>query len=190
MPRRLFLLEGNRIGCLFKWRDDLCVVPISLRDGTAPVPPHPRARLGKYESDGEGTMRRDLVRWLGLGVAIGIAFQPAQAGERKSAIVQRAAVSAPTSNFGGQMRSSGINQAAAPLKMHGRGELAFFQVTPFESRSAGAGEKASRQREDQNASGPTSPRERRAITLLRFNPNISVQPVIGGVNGAQLSVGF
>jgi hypothetical protein len=146
--------------------------------------------LGKYESDGEGTMGRDLVRWLGFGVAVGIAFQPAQAGERKSAIIQRAAIPARSSDFGGQMRSLGNNHVTAPLKMQGRGELAFFQVTPFESRSAGAGANASRQREEQKASGPTTPRERRTMTLLRLNPNISVQPVIGGVNGAQLSVGF
>jgi hypothetical protein len=125
-----------------------------------------------------------------LGVAVGIAVQPAQAGERKSATIQSAAVSARSSDFGGQMRSSGNNHPAAPMKMQGRGELAFFQITPLESRAAGVGEKTSRPREEQKPSGPTTPRERRTITLLRFNPNISVQPIFGGVNGAQLSVGF
>jgi hypothetical protein len=117
-------------------------------------------------------------------------WQPAQAGERKSATLQRSAVSARSSDFGGPMRSSGNNHTAAPMKMQGRGELAFFQVTPFESRSAGVGEKTWRPREEQKPSGPTTPRERRTITLLRLNPNISVQPVFGGVHGAQLSVGF
>ena len=138
-------------------------------------------------------MGGNFVRWLGLGVAVGIALQPAQAGERKSAIIQHSAVATRGSNFGGQMRSLGNNHVAAPMKMQGRGELAFVQVRPFESRSAGVsvGEKASRQREEQKGSGPTTaPRERRTITLLRLNPNISVQPVVGGVNGAQVSVGF
>jgi hypothetical protein len=136
-------------------------------------------------------MGGNFVRWLGLGVAVGIGLQPAQAGERKSATIQHAAGSAHSHAFGGQMRSSSNNHMAAPMKMQQRGELAFVQVTPFELRSAGVGEKTSRPREEQKASGPTTaPRERRAITLLRFNPNISVQPIIGGVNGAQLSVGF
>jgi hypothetical protein len=125
-----------------------------------------------------------------MGVAVGLAWQPAQAGDRKGATIQGAAVSARNSDFDAQMRSLGNNHTPAPMKTQGRGELAFFQVTPFESRSAGAAEKTSRPREEQKPSGPTTPRERRAITLLRFNPNISVQPVIGGVNGAQLSVGF
>jgi hypothetical protein len=136
-------------------------------------------------------MRRIFIGLAGLGLAVGIGLQPAQAGERKSAIIQHAAVSARGSDFGGHMRSLGNNHVAAPMRMQQRGELAFVQVSPFESRSAGGGEKASRPREEQKASGPTTaPRERRTITLLRFNPNVSVQPVVGGVNGAQLSVGF
>ena len=127
----------------------------------------------------------NFVRWLVVGAAAVLVLQPAQAGDRKSAMTARAAVSAREFVSGGQVRS------AAPMKMQGRGELGFFQVTPFESRSAVAGNKPSRQREEQRASGPaTSPRERKTITLLQFNPNVSVQPVIGGVNGAQLSVGF
>ena len=137
-------------------------------------------------------MRGDFIKWLGLAVAVGMAFQSAQAGDRKSASAtfHRAAISVRGSDFGGQVRSLGNNYGAAPMKTPGRVEHAFFQVTPFESR-AGAGEKGSQQREEQRGSGPsTAPRERKTITLLRFNPNISVQPVIGGVNGAQLSVGF
>lgn len=136
-------------------------------------------------------MGGNFVRWLGLGVTLGIALQPAQAGERRNAIIQRVALSARSSNFGGQMRSLGNNQVAAPMKIQGRGELAFVQVRPFESRSLAPAEKTSRPREEQKGSGPaTAPRERRAITLLRLNPNISVEPVVGGVNGAQVSVGF
>ena len=135
-------------------------------------------------------MRGDFIKWLGLGVAVGMAFQSAQAGDRRSATKQRAIAAARSSDFAGQMRTSG-NNYAAPMKAQARGELAFFQVTPFESRSSGAADKGSRQREEPKGSGPTtSPRERKTINLLRFNPNVSVQPVIGGVNGAQLSVGF
>jgi hypothetical protein len=136
-------------------------------------------------------MGRDFVRLLGLGVAVGIAFQPALAGERKEATTHRvaaAASSARHSDFGGSMRSSGNNHTTAAMKVPGHGELAFFQVTPFESRAAGAG--TSHQREEQKGSGPTTPHERKTITLLRFNPNVAVQPIFGGVNGAQLSVGF
>jgi hypothetical protein len=151
-----------------------------------------RARPQKYESNDEGdVMGGNFVRWLGLGVAVGMGLQPAQAGDRKNATFQRVAMVAHGSSFGGQMRSLGNNHVAAPMKMQGRGELAFVQFTPFELRSAGVGEKTSRPREEQKGSGPTTaPRERRTITLLRLNPNISVQPVVGGVNGAQLSVGF
>ncbi len=132
-------------------------------------------------------MRRIFIGMAAFGVAVGLAFQSAQAGERKSV------------RTGSERRDarSGIEQAARPgqavaasTKIQARGELAFFQVTAFESRSAGVSEKTSRQREEQKPSGPTTPSERRTITLMRFNPNISVQPLIGGVNGAQLSVGF
>jgi hypothetical protein len=140
-------------------------------------------------------MGGNFVRWLGFGgVAVAMAFQPALAGERKEATIHRAAAapssSARHSDFGGSMRSSGNNHASTAMKVPGRGELPFFQVTPFESRAVGAGEKASRQREEQKASGPTTPHERKTVTLLRFNPNVAVQPIFGGVNGAQLSVGF
>src|ERR1051325_8811868 len=123
-------------------------------------------------------MGGNFVRWLGLGMALGMAFQPALAGERKEATTHRgaaAAASARHSDFAGSIRSSGNNHAAAAFtQAQGRGELAFFQVTPFESRS---GEKASRQREEQKGSGPTTPRERKTVTLLRFNPNVAVQPI-------------
>ena len=138
-------------------------------------------------------MGGNFVRWLGLGVAVGMAFQPALAGERKEATTHRvaaAASSARHSDFGGPMRSAGNNHAAALTNVPGHAELAFNQVTPFESRAAASGEKASRQRDEQKGSGPTTPHERKTVTLLRFNPNVAVQPIFGGVNGAQLSVGF
>lgn len=139
-------------------------------------------------------MGGNFVRWLGFGVAVGIAFQPALAGERKEPTSHRVASattsSARHSDFGGPMRSSGNNHAAVLTNVSGRGELAFNQVTPLESRAAVSGEKASRQRDEQKGSGPTTPHERKTVTLLRFNPNVAVQPIFGGVNGAQLSVGF
>lgn len=137
-------------------------------------------------------MGGNFVRLLGLGVAAGMAFQPALAGERKEATTHRVAAAATSSarhsDFGAAMRSSGNNHAAALTNVSGHGELAFNQVTPFESRAAGAG--TSRQRQEQKGSGPTTPHERKTVTLLRLNPNVAVQPIFGGVNGAQLSVGF
>ena len=80
------------------------------------------------------------------------------------------------------------------MKVHGQNEIPFVPVKPLsaEVRSpATAGKLRSEVRE---ANGPsTPPRERKGVTFFRANPkfgDISVQPVVGGVNGAQISVGF
>ena len=181
-----------------RYRADGGVMEVENGAWQATRPPYKAKRLrtrgeeGKYELSIRGAMGRGFITWLGLGVvAIVVAVHAAQAGDRRDATIQRAAVAARGSDFGGNMRMPANNSSAAPMKGHGRGELAFIQVTPSESRSIVSGEKTSRQWEDQKTAGPTtSPRERRAITLFRFNPNVSVQPVIGGINGAQISVGF
>jgi hypothetical protein len=73
------------------------------------------------------------------------------------------------------------------------GEFSFVAVTPLGPR---AGDQSRLLQGDsvQREKGPaTPPAERKSITFFRLNPklgDVSVQPVVGGVNGAQLSVGF
>jgi hypothetical protein len=80
------------------------------------------------------------------------------------------------------------------MNVQGRGDVPFFPVSPFQSKLPRSDDRASTSRSEQKENGPTTaPRERNSVTFFRFDSklgNISVQPVIGGVNGAQLSVGF
>jgi hypothetical protein len=73
------------------------------------------------------------------------------------------------------------------------GEFSFVPVTPLGMQ---AGDQ-SRLRQGDGAPGEkgpaTPPAERKNVTFFRLDPklgDVSVQPVVGGVNGAQLSVGF
>jgi hypothetical protein len=74
-----------------------------------------------------------------------------------------------------------------------RGEFSFVPVTPLGTQ---AGDQSRLHEGDgvPREKGPaTSPAERKNITFFRLDPklgDVSVQPVVGGVNGAQLSVGF
>jgi hypothetical protein len=144
-------------------------------------------------------MGRNFISWVGLGVAMGLALQPAHAGDRKSVAVTTyhaaAAASARNFVFAAQVRSSGDDHGGGSImKVQGRGDLPFFPVTPLESRLPRSGTAASTSDDQQKEKGPTTPpHERKSITLFRFDSklgNVSVQPVVGGVNGAQLSVGF
>ena len=159
-----------------------------------------------------------VIRVMGLGAVAAFALQPAQAGERKPAAVQahhlgasvhKVALVAPArsslradfpktvrdvtsqrDNFGGTLlRKEHLESGREPAGVPGganrnaltRGEFSFVPVTPL-------GMEARDQRSD-----PHSPQERKSITFFRLNPklgDVSVQPVVGGVNGAQLSVGF
>jgi hypothetical protein len=147
-----------------------------------------------------------------LGVAAAFALQSVQAGERKPAAVQahhlgasihRAALVAPARSgrqgdlSGSRLRSengrelAGMRSGASQNTT--RGEFSFVPVTPL---GPGADDR-SRLRQGDGApkeKGPaTPPAERKNITLFRLDPklgDVSVQPVVGGVNGAQLLVGF
>ena len=74
----------------------------------------------------------------------------------------------------------------------GHGEFSFVPVTPLRPDPPSSHNRGTTARQGEN--GPaTPPRERKSITFFRLDPklgDVSVQPVIGGVNGAQLSVGF
>jgi hypothetical protein len=137
-------------------------------------------------------MGRNLRSWWGLGVATVLALQPVQAGDRKSAAGREQRVAAhqlalPTRaglSADSHMRISKVNRP---------GEVPFSPVRPLEVRLVPASYKASASDDGQSAKRSTPRRERKGLTLFRVNPkfgDISVQPVIGGVNGAQISVGF
>jgi hypothetical protein len=130
---------------------------------------------------------RFVIRALGLGVAATFALQPAQAGERKPAAVQahhlgasirRVALVAPARSSARadlSKRLGDVNRSAAG------GEFSFVPVTPLGAEAGG------------KRTEPLSPQERKTITFFRLNPklgDVSVQPIVGGVNGAQLLVGF
>jgi hypothetical protein len=128
------------------------------------------------------------IRVARLGMAVGLALQPAHGGDRKQASA-RHAETFNRSVFAVRARSL---SADVPQMMRSgvtsrRGEFSFSPVSPLESRTrpqvqSGNEEKA-----------PTSPRERRNVIFFRLDPkfgDISVQPVVGGVNGAQLSMGY
>jgi len=105
-------------------------------------------------------------------VVAGVAFlqEPAEAGERRTEIrEQKFAMANPF--FGGSVSTSAVF------------------LKPIGQTPAVTGRK-----EEPRASEPTARPERRTITLFHFSTRklgeVSVQPVVGGVNGAQLSIGF
>ena len=123
-------------------------------------------------------MGRNLVGSCGLLIAIGLACQPAQAGDRKSANrVQEAA--------GKILVAPKAHAVSVRYEVVGASV-----VRPFEARSsASANRRASADSERKHASEPT--REHQPLTLFRFDSKfgqIAVQPVFGHVNGAQFSV--
>lgn len=163
---------------------------------------------------------RFVIRVMGLSAAAAFASQPAQGGERKPAhhlepSVRSVALVVPArsnlredlpktmrkevrDNFGGNWPRSGNGREAVGVRGVAspnatRGEFYFVPVTPLRAEAGGQ----SRLRQDEGVpkeKGPTTPpAERKNITLFRLDPklgDVSVQPVVGGVNGAQLSVGF
>jgi hypothetical protein len=150
---------------------------------------------------------RFVIRVIGLGASAAFALQPAHAGERKPAhhqepSIHRVALVAPArSNLRADLPKTmakdvrdnfvGVRSLANPNVT--RAGFRFVPVTPLRAE---VGEQ-SRLHEGEDMpkeKGPTtSPAERKNITLFRLNPklgDVSVQPVVGGVNGAQLLVGF
>ena len=133
---------------------------------------------------------RFALRMAGLGIALGLAAEPAAAGERKSggAIgharligVHAIVVPAPT-------RSSG-DSVGRNAKLSGHAELSFVSVSPLGSEVKGSKPAAANERR-----GPATPAsERKNIKFFQMSSRlgeVSLQPVVGGVNGAQVSLGF
>lgn len=136
-------------------------------------------------------MRRIFIGWL-VCVAVSLVLQPAQAGERKHgapvAVQAHASRAVVVPSPARSSLRTDVPQTLHHAVMSARGELSFVAVSPLGSEvrdpRSGAG----------SATGPsTSPRERKSLTLFRLDPkfgDVSVQPVVGGVNGAQVSMGF
>jgi hypothetical protein len=141
------------------------------------------------QMQGDGEMR-DLgfvIRVAGLGVAAGLALQPAHAGDRKQASVRHGEISSQRVVFATQARSTGDSYGGRIIKAQGRGEFSFAPVSPLTSAVRGQRSEVGSQK------GSAAQGERKNVTFFRLDPkfgDVSVQPVMGGVNGAQLSVGY
>jgi len=117
-------------------------------------------------------MGRGFVQRLVFCVAAGVVFVQAraEAGERRAEVrEQKFAMANPF--FGGSVTTSAV----------------FV-------KSAGQTPAVTGRKEEPRALESTARPERKTITLFRFSTRklgeVSVQPVVGGVNGAQLSIGF
>jgi hypothetical protein len=147
-------------------------------------------------------MGRTYSNWWGLGVAaFFLVGQPAQAlaGERKLVAVRHAEMSARPVTVVALPRSLGADHASSVKAMHGRRELAALPVRAMETRLSQdgpptfAGLRRGEQGRGYKGGDEPGRHERKSVTLFRLNPkfgDVSVQPVVGGVNGAQVSVGF
>jgi hypothetical protein len=133
-----------------------------------------------------------VIRIAGLGIAVGLALQPAHGGDRKQASARRAETFARGVVFAARARFSlraDIPQTMRSGVMSRRGEFSFSPVSPLQARARAQVPSGNEEKEK----APTSSRERRNVTFFRLDPkfgDVSVQPVVGGVNGAQLSVGY
>jgi hypothetical protein len=158
-------------------------------------------------------MRRNLMASLTLGLILAFAaFHQAQAGERRSHLpiaahgnskVQNPNSKGETANHlqGVAVMSggpSGVHPSVARLRSNVAGEFSFSAVSPLASKSAVGNEPTAHATfvaaQAKEAGPATAPSERKAVTFFRLNPkfgDVSVQPMFGGgVNGAQLAVGF
>jgi hypothetical protein len=121
-------------------------------------------------------------------MAVGLALQPAHGGDRRQASA-RHAETFNRSVFA--VRSRSLSADVPQMMRSGvtsrRGEFTFSPVSPLESRARSQVQSVNEEK------APTSARERRNVTFFRLDSkfgDISVQPVVGGVNGAQLSMGY
>jgi hypothetical protein len=122
---------------------------------------------------------RFVIRVARFGVAMGLVFlqQPAEAGERKAEVRSERSATGPM-----------LAKATAPHGDHAAtgGRTVFVQTSVVVPQS--------RVYSPTTEPEPGSQPKRKPITFFRFRNSklgeVSVQPVVGGVNGAQLSFGF
>jgi hypothetical protein len=140
-------------------------------------------RVEKTNHYGEVWMKIKFIGSCGLFAALGICFSlpAAQAGDRKDAVPRNAR---PDSRF-----SDFISKSPPSSSSRHSGATSFF-VTNSESKFSRL-QRNSTTKEKESA--PTPEKERKKIILFQFDRkfgDVSVQPVVGQVNGAQVSVGF
>ena len=125
-------------------------------------------------------MGRNLVGSCGLIVAIGLACRPAHAGDRKS-----------PGRVPDEAKEMFVAREAHAVSLRYETPGATM-VRPFEARSSTSTDHgSSKDNKRGNATAPAS--EHKRLTLFHINSrfgDIAVQPVMGQVNGAQLSLGF
>jgi hypothetical protein len=114
-----------------------------------------------------------------LAVSMSASLPLAQAGDRKGSARIGARSDPRFSDF--------VTTSPSPR----RGGIAALWVTNSDSKfSRSRSERTTRKEKE---SVPTPAKERKKITLFRFNPkfgDISVQPLLGEIKGAQVCVGF
>jgi hypothetical protein len=125
----------------------------------------------------EDAMRVNFISLCGLLVVLGmlVALSAAQAGDHKDSVVS------------GSRFSDFVTNISPSPHRHGG---ASFLVTDSDSKSSRLHPEAATKEKE---SGPIPAKDRKKIILFRLDPkfgDVSVQPVFGPVNGAQVSVGF
>lgn len=132
----------------------------------------------------------------------GLAAEPAVAGDRRGGSSSAHEAHATMRDaFGGDrgggssvaaMRSSDGGAGAQRGRANALDDFLFSPTAHGDALRSRPGERASN--EDNKAeSAPTAPRERKSVTLFRFNSKlgeVAVEPVIGSIKGAQFSFGF
>lgn len=125
-------------------------------------------------------MVRNLTSWCGLLVGLGLALEPAQAGDRKSTDRVHKA--------GDEMVMS--REIHVVSLKHDVSDLS--AVRPFEARySSSTGKTPANENEKEHPTAPGARRE--PLTLFNIKSNlgdIAVQPMMGPAKGVQFSLGF
>ena len=130
----------------------------------------------------EVVMRVNFIGSCGLVIAVTMSasLPLAQAGDRRGSARIGARSDPRFSDFV-------TNSSSSPR----RGGIAALSVTNSDSKFSRSRSERTTKKEKESA--PTPAKEPKKITLFRFNPkfgDISVQPVLGAINGAQICVGF
>lgn len=118
-------------------------------------------------------------RGLVLAVSMSASLHLTQAGDRRDSARIGARPDPRFSDF--------VTTSSSPR----HGGIAALGVTNSDSKFSRSRSEHTTRKEKESV--PTPAKERKKITLLRFNPkfgDISVQPVLGEIKGAQVCVGF
>jgi len=122
-------------------------------------------------------MGRRWTSWCGLLVGLGLALEPAQAGDRKS-----------DRNY----RSADAVVVARDFHPVGHDIFTREGTTSFEAqRSSSVGKQSTEDEDKENAAANGG--HRKALTFFNIKSNvgdIAVQPALGPVKGVQFSLGF